>query len=236
VEPVALKRRLTDTAARRYRSAGRFAGHFARGKLHWDPVFTALLADGLVPERARILDLGCGQGLLAAWLVAAEESHQAGAWYAGWPPPPSAWSFRGIEINPRDVARANQALGALASVERGDICAADFGAPDAIALIDVLHYLDPASQEVVLSRARAALSPGGVLLLRIGDASAGLRFRIGKCVDQTAGFLQGRGCVRLHCRPLLEWIGLLDRLGFRTDAIPMSSHTPFANVLLVARS
>ena len=235
MSPLALKRRLVDTAAQCYRTAGRFAYHFARGKLGGDPVYTALLACGLITERARILDLGCGQGLLAAWLAAAAECHRAREWCANWPAPPAAWSFRGIELMPRDVARGNRMLGAPASVEQGDIRATAFGTADVVVILDVLHYMDEASQEAVLSRVRTALSPEGVLLLRIGNASAGLPFRISNWVDRSAGFARGKGWVRLHCRSLREWLGLLDRLGFRTDTIPMTANTPFSNVLLAAR-
>jgi SAM-dependent methyltransferase len=236
MEPLDLRRLLVDAAAERYSTAGRFAYHFARGKLAGDPVFGALLARGLVPDAARILDLGCGQGLLAAWLMAAEESHRAGDWCAGWPPPPTVWSFRGIELMPRDVARAREALTEIGEVEVGDVRTADLGAADLIVILDVLHYMDPASQEALLGRVRAALSPAGVLLLRIGDASGGLPFRISNWVDQAVLLVRGHGLVRLHCRSLEEWIGLLERLGFRADTIPMSENTPFANVLLVARS
>jgi SAM-dependent methyltransferase len=235
MEPLTLKRHLVDAAAQCYRPAGRFAYHFARGKLGGDPVFAAVLAQGLVPDRARILDLGCGQALLASWLAAAGECHRAGGWYAGWPAPPAAWSFRGIELASRDVARARQALGAVADVEAGDVRTAEFGAADVVVILDVLHYMDAASQEAVLGRVRAALSPAGVLVLRIGDANGGLRFRISHWVDRTVPFLRGRGRVRLHCRSLPQWIGLLERLEFQTDVIPMSANTPFANVLLLAR-
>jgi len=235
METRALRRRLVDTAAGRYRSAGRFAYHFARGKLGRDPVFSALLSQGLIRDRARVLDLGCGQGLLACWLIAAGECHRGGDWYCGWPPPPVGCSFRGIELMRRDVARARRALGAVADVEAGDIRTAPFGAADTVVILDVLHYMDARSQEAVLGRVRAALSPDGVLLLRIGDASGGLPFRISRWVDRTMLFLQGHGFVRLHCRPLPEWIGLLEQLGFQTDAIPMRANTPFANVLLVSR-
>ena len=63
---------LVDAVAARYRPAGRFAFHFARGKLAGDPVFAGLLAGGLLAaDSARgrgldIVDLGCGQALLAA--------------------------------------------------------------------------------------------------------------------------------------------------------------------------
>ncbi|EQD39592.1 Methyltransferase type 12, partial [mine drainage metagenome] len=51
------KAELVLTAAEPYRSAGRFAWHFARGKLGGDPVFFGLLRHGLIPSNSRILDL-----------------------------------------------------------------------------------------------------------------------------------------------------------------------------------
>jgi SAM-dependent methyltransferase len=74
---------LIDAASAPYRAAGRFAWHFARGKLRGDPVFAALLAQGLLAGRARVLDLGCGQGLLAAWLLAARALEAAKACSSG---------------------------------------------------------------------------------------------------------------------------------------------------------
>ena len=55
-------RDLVMSASQRYRACGRFAYHFARGKLRQDPVFAAILARGLLAGRSRILDLGCGRG------------------------------------------------------------------------------------------------------------------------------------------------------------------------------
>src|SRR5690242_11493266 len=95
---------LVTAASAYYRGAGHFAWRFARGKLAGDPVFAAILAQGLLAGRARILDLGCGQGLLAAWLLAAQRCYTHGGWPAGWPPPPELRSYRGIEINPHEAA------------------------------------------------------------------------------------------------------------------------------------
>lgn len=81
--PHALRQRLVDLSSQRYRSAGRFAYYFARGKLGGDPMFLGLLKRGLIPDQARILDLGCGQGLLAAWLLATRQSYAAGNRPAG---------------------------------------------------------------------------------------------------------------------------------------------------------
>ncbi len=231
----ALHARLVDAAAAPYRAAGRFAWHFARGKLGGDPAFTGLLERGLIPDGGRLLDLGCGQGLLAAWLLAARAQFAAGRWPAGWPPPPRLERLAGIELMERDVARARAALGDAATFTPGDIRSVDYGRADNIVILDVLHYIAPPEQDAVLRRVCAALSPGGTLLLRVGDAGGGWGYRWSKWVDHAVMFARGHGYVRLYCRRLADWMQALAALGFRVEALPMSQGTLFANVLFVAR-
>jgi SAM-dependent methyltransferase len=226
---------IVAAAAGLYRPAGRFAERFARGKLAHDPVFAAILAQGLIPDRARLVDVGCGQGLLEALLVAALDRHQQRAWPVAWPAPPRPASMWGIDLSPRAVRAARAALGAQARVIAGDVRTADIPPADAIVLLDVLHYVDPGAQEAVLARCRGALDRGGVLLLRVADAQAGLRFWMTAAADRVATIARG-GSPRLYCRPLPDWIALLGRVGFgEVRTSPMSAGTPFANVLLLAR-
>jgi SAM-dependent methyltransferase len=225
---------LVQTASARYRPAGRFALHFARGKLGMDPAFTALLALGVLSGRERILDLGCGQGLLAAWLWAARQHHAAGWWPAQWPEVPRPQSIRGIERMARDVRRARDAVGMLGEFTVGDIREAPFGTADAAVILDVLHYIDYPAQVEILRRVHAALVPGGVLLTRVGDAQGGLPFRFSTWVDRAVLLFRGHGLAPLYCRPVAAWLTLLHEIGFETEAVPMSAGTPFANVMLIA--
>jgi SAM-dependent methyltransferase len=227
---------LLDTASRPYRTAGRFAFHFARGKLRGDPVFSGILQRGLLQARTRILDLGCGQGLLTAWLRAACQNHDAGLWPQEWPAPPRPESIAGIELKDADVLRAWRALGENCGVVQGDIRRHSFGDADAVVILDVLHYLSDAAQRDVLQRVRAILPVGGLLLLRIGDAGGGLRFRYSQWVDQTIMLLRGHAWVNTYCRSLAEWQRVLAQCGFESHSIPMSEGTRFANVLLVANA
>ncbi|WP_333688444.1 class I SAM-dependent methyltransferase [Methylococcus capsulatus] len=229
------KRLLVETAAAPYRRTGRFAWHFARGKLTADPVFMALFERDLLPKRGRLLDLGCGQGLVVSLLLAGHSLQEAGLWPPDWAPPPRLDGVRGIELMPADVARARQALAERAEIVEGDIRFADFGMVDSVVVLDVLHYMAYPDQETVLRRIRDALTPGGVLLLRVGDAEAGLPFLASFWVDRLVTFLRGHRLPALYCRPLRAWRSLLEDLGFSVEAIPMSEGTPFANVLLAAR-
>lgn len=227
--------RLIDAASEPYRQAGRFAWHFAHGKLAGDPAFRGLLERGLIADGTRLLDLGCGQGLLVSWLLAARRLYEGGSWPAGWPPAPRVAALRGIELMSRDVERACAALGQAAEFALGDIRSTPFGQVDVIVILDVLHYIDHAAQDDVLRRCRDALAPAGLLLLRIGDAAGGLPFRISNWVDHTVTFIRGHRVSRFACRSLAQWRDALRGLGFAVDTLPMSQGTPFANVLLVAR-
>jgi SAM-dependent methyltransferase len=230
----AFYRTLARDAARRY-PRDLYARHFAFGKLTRDPVFRHLLEHGLLPAHGSILDLGCGQAVLAALLLAARERHARGEWPAQWPPPPQLRRSRGIDLGPRDVRRARHAGGDAWDFVTGDIRTADFGRADAVVILDVLHYIDFAAQEAVLRRVCTALEDGGVLLLRVADASASLRFRVTVAVDRFSMGIRGHRFGRLWSRPLAEWRDHLGQLGFEVAAAPMSQGTPFANVLLVAR-
>lgn len=226
---------LLDAATEPYLAAGRFAWHFARGKLGGDPAFAGLLERGLIPNGGRLLDLGCGQGLLASWLLAARARFDAGNWLADWPAPPRLETILGVELMPKDVARARAALGDKASFVVGDIRSAEYGKADVTVILDVLHYIGYADQDAVLRRVRDTLAPSGTLLLRVGDADGGLRFRLSNWVDHTAAFVRRHRLRALYCRRLTDWKKALAALGFTVEAHPMSTGTPFANVLLVAR-
>jgi SAM-dependent methyltransferase len=235
--PDAVWRALLDQATAPYRSAGRFAWHFARGKLGRDPVFRHLLESGLIRAQAQVLDIGCGQALLAHLLPAAQQTARAGRWPSGWAAAPGLALYTGVELMPRDVARAEAALAgrADARVLCGDMRALAYPDCDTVVILDVLHYVDLADQDAVLARVHRALRPGGVLLLRIGDVDRRAGFVVSQWVDRLVTWTRGHRVPPTWGRPLRDWLTTLQRLGFEAEARPMSQGTPFANVLLVAR-
>ena len=233
-------RRIVMRAAARYRPTGRGHYYFARGKLSGDPVFAALLRDGLIKDSARIIDVGCGLGVLAALLATSEtsEANAASEWPQTWSPPPKDWTLRGFDLRRKAVAAGSEALcdlGDRVSLNVGDARVVALPACDVIVMLDVLHYMDRDAQQELLEGAHRALAAGGVLLLRVSDMTTHWRSRFTWLVDWWVTLLRDRRWPRMHCRTLAEWRLLLESIGYHVVTQPMSEGTPFANVLLIAR-
>lgn len=225
---------LVRQAAGNYRACGRSAFYFASAKLRHDPFYSLLLTRSLIPAGARILDLGCGQALLATWLAAAQHCHRAGQWEHNWPAPGPIAGYRGIDRDRSEIHRARQALGDAAELEVGDICAAQLHGATVIVLLDVLHYLDLAAQRRLLDAVRAALPADGLLLLRVGDNAAGLRARVSGWVDRLVLRLRGYGNSRLHRRSLAAWLLLLGEAGFTVQEVARQHSLAYSNCVLRA--
>jgi SAM-dependent methyltransferase len=229
---------LLDAATRPYRRAGKFAWHFARGKLRHDPFFFSVLRRGILPDAGQLLDVGCGQGLLLALLTAARQEFQLGRWPQGWPAPPRHLEMRGIELDRRraEIGRhALESLGASAHLNCEDARDAAFPQSSVIAFVDVLLYLEPDAQHLVLKKAVEALRPNGLLILREADWHAGLRFQITRWSERLLQATRGRFRQPLYYRAAEEWRCVLEELGLVVHVEPMSAGTPFANVLFLGR-
>ena len=233
----ALHRQLVEVASAPYRSAGRFAHGFARGKLWTDPLFIDLLRYGLLPSQARFLDLGCGQAVFASWLLAAQQLADAGQWPQDWPAAPKVESLVGYELMPSDVARGRQALAAWPQIDirQANVITEPFPQVDVVTILDVLHYFDQAAQAAVLRKVRECLRPGGTLVIRVGDAGQGWRFELSRRVDQAVTWVRGHGWSQLYCRPVGEWAAALEQEGFAVQVLTSFDGPPFANTFVVGR-
>ncbi|HSF42140.1 MAG TPA: DUF2062 domain-containing protein [Thermoanaerobaculia bacterium] len=225
---------LVERTAYRYLDTGMFNWEFVRGKLRHDPVYFNLLRRGFLPPEGRLLDLGCGRGILLALLRTARELEEAGEYPEDWAPPP-VLDLHGIEGRPKDAEAARHALGDHATIETADLRSADFPTSQAVLLLDVLHYLPAAAQEDLLARIARALAPGGVLLIRDADAGAGWRFTATRTQERLMALARRHWKQRFHYRSAAQWRELLERLGLSTDEEPMGMGTPYGNVLIAAR-
>jgi SAM-dependent methyltransferase len=228
---------LIEETSLRYLETGLFNCEFVRGKLRHDPVYFHLLRQGALPTESRLLDLGCGRGILFSLLLTARAQAERGIYPADWAPPPHL-TFFGIEGREEAAEVARQALGAQAHIETADLTegiTTALPAADVVLLLDVLHYLPPTAQEDLLARIAAALSPGGLLLIRDADADAGWRFTATRIQERLSSLARRRWRQRFYYRGRREWSEILEKLGFEVIDQPMGEGTPYANVLITAR-
>lgn len=211
-------------AGGRYRSTGVISSRFAAGKLRGDPIYRELLLPGVLPSGPLLVDVGCGQGLALAALAECRAAARGG---------PVFERMLGIELRPRIASIARAALAGDAEILTGD--AAQLvppGGASVVLLLDVLHLMPRAAQEQVIARAAGALAPGGVLVLREADASAGLRFQAVRAGNWLKAIAVGNAGQAFHFRPAAAWRDRLAKEGLEVEVRPMSSGTPFGNVLL----
>ena len=226
LESTEIVRRASD----RYLNTSMTAWEFARGKLRGDAVYRDTLAQGLLRSGTTLLDVGCGQGLMLAFLVDARRTFADRRWPSRWPPPPEFDRLIGVERRPRMARLARQALGSAAEIVEGD--ARDHMPPgcDAILLFDVLQMMPAAAQEALLASLAASLQPGGVMLVREADASAGWRFHAVRTGNSLKAYVSGSWRQRFHFRSVQDWQACFASLGL--DAVPqLSDNGRRANVL-----
>jgi uncharacterized protein (DUF2062 family)/2-polyprenyl-3-methyl-5-hydroxy-6-metoxy-1,4-benzoquinol methylase len=228
---------LREAAAEPYLESGLRHWEFVRGKLRWDPMYRELLEVGLLPRPGRLVDLGCGRGILLSLLAAVADADLE---EPGSPEAVPEMELVGIELRQAHVKTARTALGRrrhrpAVEVRRGDLAHAPVPPCDTAVLLDVLHYLPAAVQDDLLHRVAASLAPGGLLLVRDADANAGLRFAATKGAERLNSVLRGHFRQGFHYRSRAGWEALLRGAGLTVESRPLSEGTPYANVLLVAR-
>ena len=111
-----------------------------------------------VPQGSRVLDVGCGEGLLVGLLIELGRASSA----------------VGFDTNPKAIRSARQMaetnrFGASANFKHHRADGAwptDSGPFDVVTMIDVMHHLKPAAQRGVWVRAAEALRPGGLLIYK----------------------------------------------------------------------
>ena len=170
----------------------------------------------LLPIKGRILDGGCGHGLLSLALATRSTARRV----------------LGVDHSGQRVAAAQEAARGLKNVSfaAGDYSSPPRGPYDGIALIDVLHYLPYERQAQVMKNSVRRLRRRGVLLFREVDRKPGFASffnRVHETFMTTFGFTRAQG---LYFRSSDGWKELARQSGLKVKAMPCGRF-PFADVL-----
>ena len=175
--------------------------------------------DLLLTDEGRILDVGCGFGLFAAYFGQTQPRRR----------------IVGVDPSARRIAIARDVAGRLGLHEHafvvGDVRDAEIEGPfDAAYVLDVMHHLPTGDQRRVLERLRSVLAPGGMLLLKdiTTEPRAGLLFT--EALDRLmVGFREP-----LAYRHHREWGNMLTELGFKVRMVRVPDVLPYPHVVIAA--
>ncbi len=177
-----------------------------------------------LPLQGRILDLGCGHGLFA--IAAAMQS--------------SDREITALDHDANRIKAASQATQDLKRIQwsQGDLMDLPPNSPSfsGIAMIDVMHYFEPAHQVNLLQHAFKRLAPDGVLLVREVDPHGGVVSRWNRWYEKIAtgiGFTQAKKS-DLAFRTRRDWEDTIKSAGFHVQSEPCSSIL-FADILFICQ-
>jgi hypothetical protein len=168
---------------------------------------------------------------MLAFLIDARRAFRAGTWPSGAAAPPEFERMVGVEVRPRFVRVARQALGGDAEIIQADAVVWPPEPCHTALMIDVLHLMNAEQQERLLSAVVSALEPGGVLMVREANADVGWRLGMVRAINRLGALALGRWRRPLHFRTTAEWLVCFDRLGLEAEVVPMANGTPLGSVV-----
>jgi SAM-dependent methyltransferase len=175
--------------------------------------------DLLLADEGRILDVGCGFGLFAAYFGQTEPRR----------------AIVGIDPNARRIELARRVARELALPRHefyvGDVRTAPLQGPfDAAYVLDVMHHIPKEDQVPVLEHLRDLLARGGVLVIK--DITTEPRFELAftYALDRLmVGFKEP-----LSYRHHREWGEILVKLGFKVRIVRVPDILPYPHVVIAA--
>ena len=181
-----------------------------------------------VPKSGKVLDVGCGHGLLAMEIAISEPN-------------------RTVLATDHDVARIDLARQAGKNISNLQF-EVSTGSPvadaptdgkfAAIMMIDFLHYFSPEQQDAMIAKAFANLENGGWLLAREVNQQGGLVSKLNQLYEKMAtmtGFTQSntiQAKENLSFKSQSGWEAKFTEHGFKVRSEPCSSPI-FADILYI---
>lgn len=188
---------------------------FARWKF-WEEPYEEL--EKLIPKNARIVDIGCGEGILDNFLALTSEGRKV----------------YGFEIDKKRVAIADRNI-PNTEFKQGDATKLTIPPTDVIIFFHVLHHLNSyKQQEEVLQKCYNSLKKGGKLFIVEVEIKLSLKYWLCWVFDFffVPWVFEGRFYTPAFFRKSTDWKIFLNKIGFECKIIPADDGRPFSNVIL----
>lgn len=182
----------------------------------WDAPFEEI--EKAVPDNGKIVDLGCGDGILGNYLALSSKKR----------------NVVGIEFNKKRINEANKGL-ANTKFVYGDILKSNFTKADAILLIHVLHHLESyKDQEKLLTKCKERLNRGGKIIIAEIIERPLHKFLFTALTDFLIVPILFEGRLintMVHFRTLDKWKKLFKKMGFKYKYSLNHQDMPFSHAI-----
>lgn len=174
-----------------------------------------------LPKSGKVLDLGCGHGLLSTLVAETSPERQV----------------IGVDHDAKRIEIAGKINHLIPNLNfKSDSLQTAFEADcSAILLIDVMHYFNSEEQKSLIAKSYQNLKPGGKLLLRELNPNKSAVSMFNQAYEKSVTTLNWTktSASHLHYREELEWVALLKETGFQVQH-ENCSFPLFSDVLFVA--
>lgn len=189
---------------------------FARARFWYAPYIEV---EHLVPASGKIVDLGCGEGILTNYLGLASKNRQV----------------LGIEIDKKRIRDSNRGVNNV-EFRLGDITKTNIPQCDGIVIFQVLHHLRSHElQEEVIKHCTSSLKRGGKLIIVEIYVGFSLAYFLTWIADHllVAWFFEKKIYTQILFRRLEDWTRIIKKNDLTYNVIhPNSKFKPFSNAIL----
>ncbi len=203
----------------------RYLRSYTYWKVRTDPLYGAVTSVLQDAGSHPLVDLGCGAGFFAFYLKTAGHT----------------CSIHGLDVDAEKILAArciaDKHWPETVTFDIGDFADWQPGNHQGhVTLLDVLQYLAPERQEVLLRQAASCLThPGHRLIIRNGLDDASWRATVTRTTDHLARWVRWMARSPRHHPSRASIESILTDCGLHADFAPLWGATPFNNYFIVAR-
>ncbi len=167
-----------------------------------------------IPREGKIIDIGCGYGLLANFLTLRSSKRDV----------------TGIDLSVRRIRAAKETTGSRRNIrfKLMNVLDLELGELNAAVMSDFLHHIDYRAQEELLAHCYQKLPTGGLLIIEEVDDEPLCKYWFNTIVDRMLNI--GKG---IFFRNQREFRELLERIGFKVSVKEANKGLPLSDVIFI---
>ncbi|NMG11229.1 class I SAM-dependent methyltransferase [Brasilonema sp. UFV-L1] len=172
-----------------------------------------------VPREGKILDIGCGHGVLSNLLAITSPQRQ----------------ILGIDIDAKKIAAAQRTIGKRSNIqfEVGDAAFLPDSSFHAVTIADVMYLIPPDTQRAILTSIACVLEPNGVLVWKTQTHQPWWKYAITYTQEWLMTKLGPTKGAGLFFMDNEESIQAIRTAGLHPVVVPLPSRRPYSDILFL---